>query len=292
MQQGMEYWREQVHKIFPDIQIDTIERHQEGLVNDVLIVNQAWVIRFTKTDWGEDLMDQEHKLLQLLQSKLSLATPRSEKRGDNVLVYPYLQGETFLRAIWAKASPMDQQALANRLGEFLRELHSINASSLDWEIPLTLAPVTRETWEDIYQRLLEHVNPLLQPYQEEWMRSLFETAFESENFFRFDPVLVHGDLAPYHILYSPEDHRLKAVIDFGTAGMGDPATDLGCLISSYGESLVEKIAGQYPQYDEYLPRARFYARAIELQWVLLGVETGETYWFTSHLGGARDVGQI
>jgi hypothetical protein len=32
-----------------------------------------------------------------------------------------------------------------------------------------------------------------------------------------------------------------------------------------------------------------YAQSIELQWVLLGLETGESFWFTAHIGGARDV---
>ena len=26
-----------------------------------------------------------------------------------------------------------------------------------------------------------------------------------------------------------------------------------------------------------------------LQWILLGIESGETFWFTAHLGGARDI---
>ena len=31
------------------------------------------------------------------------------------------------------------------------------------------------------------------------------------------------------------------------------------------------------------------AQAIELQWTLLGLETGELLWFRVHVGGARDV---
>jgi hypothetical protein len=41
--------------------------------------------------------------------------------------------------------------------------------------------------------------------------------------------------------------------------------------------------------EKYLARARFYAQSIELHWVLLGIETGEHFWFAAHLGGARDV---
>ena len=84
-------------------------------------------------------------------------------------------------------------------------------------------------------------------------------------------------------------HKITGLIDFGVAGIGDPASDLGSLISSYGESFVTEIQATYPHLDTLLPRARFYAQSIELQWVLLGIETGEAFWFTAHVGGARDI---
>jgi aminoglycoside 2''-phosphotransferase len=286
-----EYWHEQIHSVMPDLEIDSYELHQEGLVNDVLIVNNEWVIRFTKTEWGKELMAMENCLMRFVQPKVTLAVPYPKKYSEGIMVYPLLSGEPFLREFWAKAAPADKQKLADQLGQFLRELHGASSGGLDWEIPLTLAPVTRETWLDIHYRTIEKVNPLLLPHQIEWMETLFETALGTPGFFDFEPVLIHGDLAPYHILYSPEEKVLKAVIDFGVAGLGDPATDLGSLISIYGESLVSNIQPQYPQYEELLPRARFYAQAIEVQWVLLGVESGENYWFTAHLGGARDIGE-
>lgn len=290
MMDDVTYWHDQIHKVMPDLEIKGFEFHQEGLVNDVLIVNQQWVMRFTKTDWGEELMDLEHRLLQFLQTHLTLPVPRSEKKARNVLVYPHLKGETFMRETWIRADEARQQFLADQLGQFLRELHEAPIDQLDWEVPLTFAPVTRNTWVDIHERLLEKVHPLLLPHQIDWMEDLFTPALSTPNFFEFNPVLIHGDLTSYHILYSPEKESINAVIDFGTAGMGDPATDLGSLINSYGESLVARMAGVYPEYQDLLARARFYAKAIELQWVLTGVESGEVYWFTSHLGGARDIG--
>jgi hypothetical protein len=61
------------------------------------------------------------------------------------------------------------------------------------------------------------------------------------------------------------------------------------LLNYYGESLVSKLSKTYPELDKLMGRARFYAQAIELQWVLLGLESGEKYWFTSHLGNALDI---
>jgi aminoglycoside 2''-phosphotransferase len=282
--------RERVSDILPDIEIKTIQIHQEGLVNDVVIVNDTWVVRFTRTEFARELMDIEYQLLDLLQSQLSLSIPRPEKINPDVLIYPHLKGRDFTREIWGNSTEDEQRSLAEQLGNFLQELHTISTEDLTWDLPHTLAPVSHDTWVDIHERLIERVQPLLLPHQIDWMVALFEGPLSSAGFFDFDPVLIHGELTPYHILYSPEERRLNAVIDFGTAGLGDPAIDLGNLISNYGESLVEKIGNTYPNYPVLLDRARFYAHASELQWVLLGVESGEDYWFTAHLGGARDIG--
>lgn len=284
------YWHEQIHSVMPDLDIQTYELHQEGLVNDVLIVNNEWVVRFTKTAWGKELMELEDCLMRFLEPKLTMSVPSPVTRADGVLVYPLLHGDTFLRKIWDDAEEDQQQKLADQLGQFLSELHGVQTDDLEWEIPHTLAPVTRETWLDIYERIVEKVHPYLLPHQIDWVAELFEPALSNPDYFNFEPVLIHGDLAPFHILYSPEDKRLNAVIDFGVAGLGDPATDLGSLINIYGETLVQKLQRKYPDLPALLTRARFYAQAIELQWVLLGVESDEYYWFTAHLGGARDIG--
>jgi hypothetical protein len=52
---------------------------------------------------------------------------------------------------------------------------------------------------------------------------------------------------------------------------------------------VKKMHADYPGLDNYVPRARFYAQVLELEWVLRGLESKEFFWFTAHLGGARDI---
>jgi aminoglycoside 2''-phosphotransferase len=261
------------------------------VVNDVLIVNQQWVIRFTKSDYGKELIMLEDHLMHYLNPRVSLNVPFPVKRGDNVLVYELLGGRDFPRKLWKEAEPELKDRIAEQLGTFLRELHHAPEVMNDWEIPLTLAPVSLETWLDIQSRVVEKVYPLLLYYQVDWMDELFASAFDVEGFFDFDEVLIHGDLGPYHLLYDEAARRLNGVIDFGLAGLGDPATDLGSLIVHYGEGLVSRIKPFYPLYDKLLPRARFYAKAAEVHSALLGVETGENYWFTAHLGEARDIGE-
>lgn len=289
MVESESYWHQQVHQVMPDLEIKSLKLHREGLVNDVVIINDQWVIRFTKTEWGKEQMAIEAFLMRELQSRLTLSIPSPEMLQDGVLVYPLLRGKEFRREIWQGSDQAGQQRYADQIGQFLNELHGTDAGTMNLELPPTLAPITKETWEEIFERVVEIVYPHLLPHQIDWVDALFADAFNTPHFFDFQPALVHGDLAPYHILYSPEERRIKAVIDFGVAGMGDPATDLGSLINYYGESLVSKIKNTHPAMEKLLPRARFYAHAIELQWALLGVESGEYYWFTAHIGGARDI---
>jgi aminoglycoside 2''-phosphotransferase len=283
------YWHEQIHSIMPELEIVEYELHQEGLVNDVVIVNNEWVIRFTKTEWGKELMATEDRLLCFLKPKLTLSIPSPVVRANGAMAYPHLIGETFLRETWLAADTQKRQMLADQLGQFLNELHHVETDDLDGELPLCFAPVTRETWLEIHDRVVEKIYPLLLSHQIDWVESLFDPALSIPNFFEFSPALVHGDLAPYHLLFHPEEKRLTAVIDFGIAGLGDPATDLGSLLNYYGESLVGMIEKSYPDYATLISRARFYAQAVELQWVLLGIETEEKYWFTAHLGSAQDI---
>jgi aminoglycoside 2''-phosphotransferase len=289
MIEGESYWHQQIHNIMPDLEIRSLKLHREGLVNDVLIVNNQWVFRFAKTDWGKEQMATEGELMRFLGSQLPINIPSPEICLDDVIVYPLVKGKEFRREVWQNVDEAGQQAYADQLGGFLRELHGITTNGLGWEVPPTLAPVTQETWEEIYDRVVDSVYPHLLRHQVYWVDTLFRTALDSTGFFDFEPALVHGDLALYHILYSPEENRITGVIDFGVAGLGDPATDLGSLINCYGESLVGKMVNAYPEMKDLLPRARFYAQAIELQWALLGVESGEYYWFTAHIGGARDI---
>jgi len=230
--------------------------------------------------------------MAFLGPKLPFTIPKPVKWVDGVLVYPYIVGEIFVRDAWARADEDKKQGYADQLGSFLFELHTIDPGEMNWDVLDSYAPVTKETWVEIHDRVISQIYPLLLSHQIEWIENLFYPALTKPGFFDFDPAVVHGDLAPYHILYNPDEERLTAVIDFGVAGLGDPATDLGSLLNYYGESLVCKLEKTYPDLQKIIERARFFGQAIELQWVLLGLESNEKYWFTSHLGNARDIGLL
>jgi aminoglycoside 2''-phosphotransferase len=273
----------------PDLTIEQVERNEEGLINDVLIINQQLVFRFAKNENSARILESELKILDLIRSHIGLNVPTPVYRSSDCMVYPLLPGQPLTLKRVSTLDEKTQTTIAEQVGAFLSRLHMTDVSKVDWELPVTRAPVKREAWLDLQARARAKIVPLLQGYQLEWFEDLFAGVLENPSAANYAPVLIHGDLASYHFLFEEQAGKLSGVIDFGMAGLGDAASDIGGLINIYGESFVKKMRTVYPTLDDYLPRARFYAQLLELQWTLLGLETGETFWFTAHLGSARDI---
>jgi len=273
----------------PDLEIQQFEINNDGLVNDVAIVNGKYVFRFAKKKEYAEILHIEMKILDLIRTKIEVNVPTPIYNDEDCMVYPFLDGEPLLlEGIMA----LDESArirIAEDLGKFLFNLHTTDISEAEEELPPTLAPVTHERWLGIYHRVKETVYPLLWKHQVKWAERLFNSMLRDPRSFEYQPALIHGDLRPYHILIDSQNRKITGVIDFGVAGIGDPASDIGTLINTYGESFVVKMKNSYPNLEDFLPRARFYAQSIELQWVMLGIEFKENFWFAAHLGCARDI---
>ena len=280
---------QRIQAIMPDLSIEQVEKNEDGLINDVLIINKQLVFRFAKTGEYARLLANEMKILDLIRPHLGISVPTPVYRSADCMVYPLLGGQSLERKTVMGFDEAAQRNIAGQLGSFLYRLHTIDISNLDWELPSTRAPVKRERWVDIWGRVKEKIYPLMMKYQIQWADDLFNSVLEDPESDRYMPALIHGDLASYHILLDDLEPRITGVIDFGMGGIGDPASDIGNLISIYGETFVVKMGKAYPNLDRLLNRARFYAQLLELEWVLLGFETGETFWFTAHLGSARDI---
>lgn len=288
MSNNAETLRERVQGIMPDLEIEQFEINDEGLINDVVIVNEMYVFRFAKREYPSTL-DIEIRILDLIRPTVGVNVPTPIYHDEDCVVYPFLNGEPLLLERIIASDESTRIRMSEDLGKFLFTLHTMDISQVAKELPSTLAPVTHERWLDIYSRVKETVYPLLWQHQVRWAERLFNSMLTNPRFFEHKPALIHGDLRPYHILIDSQSCEITGVIDFGVAGIGDPASDIGTLINTYGESFVAKMKNTYPSLEEFMPRARFYAQALELQWVWLGIEFKENFWFVAHLGCPRDV---
>jgi aminoglycoside 2''-phosphotransferase len=280
---------QRIQAIMPELPVEHFERNNEGLINDVLIVNHNLVFRFAKNEKYARLLQSELKLLDLIRPRLNISVPSPVFTAPDTMVYPLLPGRPLSRLGLLRSPESVQDELAAQLGSLFHCLHTTPTQDLDWQIPATRAPVRREDWLKLQQDVKTQIYPLLQAYQIEWADDLFGRVLDDPSVAEYQPALIHGDLASYHILFDQPPPQITGLIDFGMAGMGDPASDIGNLINIYGETFVRRMRQTYPQLERFLPRARFYSQLIELEWILRGFESGERFWFTGHLGNSRDI---
>ena len=276
-----------IRQIAPDLTINSVSINSEGLLNDVLIVNGELIFRFPKHEYALKHVKDEARILRLLQSYITLPVPSPVYETDDCLAYRMIPGETLRRDMLMKLPPSDQQAVADQLAQFFKELHRVPINEI--ELPMADALMKYEGWTNAYGRIREKVFPLLLPHVRDWITEHFDSHLADRNNFEYELRLVDTDIPPYHIMYDNEKTRINGIIDFGCAGLGDPAIDFGVIIYNYGESFMERFYASYPEAETYVKRARFYAGAHEVRWLLTGLERNETWWFGVHVGSAKDM---
>src|SRR5215510_6490523 len=286
----LESYKKCIREIYPDLATKSISLNQEGLLNDVVIVNDELVFRFAKRDFGYKDPKEEARVLRLLRKYITLPIPVPFYDSHEVLAYRLIHGETLRRDMLMRLSEDDQQAIADQLAHFFKELHGIPVNEISaFEIPMADALMKYDGWVNAYQRIRDKVFPLLLPHARDWVEQHFEFHLADKNNFEYELKMVDTDVPAYHILFDRIKRRINGIIDFGCAGLGDPAIDFGVIIYDYGESFLEQFYNVYPEAETYLKRARFYAGAHEVRWLLTGIERNEPFWFAVHIGSAKDM---
>ena len=281
---------QKIKAVFPNLKISTIRVNTDGLINDVLIVNEDLVFRFPRNaDWGVKLFTNEIKVIELARKYVEIPLPQFEYKADDLAVYRFIKGDALRREDILNLTEKEQDKIADRLAVFLKQFHEIPESELKQN---KIAPSdvnrSRETWLKLFESVEKELFPSMMPHVRESVKEHFAPILADAQFMNYEPQLINGDIAPYHIIYDRERKRINGIIDFGTAGVGDAAADFSCMIFNYGESFLTKMAKSYPEIENGIDRARFWAGTLPLQWALSGYRTKNYWWNLVHIGGARD----
>lgn len=278
---------ERIRSIYPDLIIQTLDYNQDGLVNEVVVVNGELVCRFVKEKWGQALLKAEAEILDLLVRYVQIPIPRFEHLEKDFCSYRFIPGQPTTRNWLLRMGKQERLRILHQLGIFLTQIHAIPADGLG-NIPFSDAVRNHDDWLRLYAQIQEYLFPHLYRYQRDWVKEHFAPFLQGDLDMEYSPVLIHADMAVYHILHNPQTKALSGIIDFGTAGLGDPATDLAVFLVQYGESLAAQM--NYSRFEQLLPRARFWAGTMELQWALAGIKNSDKGLAVAHIGGARDIG--
>lgn len=169
-------------------------------------------------------VDKEHQWLPFLANNLDIAIPKPLNKGEPSAEYPWRWSiYAWIKGERLDAFPKEQEFLesvAISLARFFRQFHVI--STQDGPVAGThnyFRGAELAVYEDDFQSNLKvcknEIDIVL-------VKKIWEQAIST--CWQTSPVWVHGDISPGNLLI--EDAKLKAVIDFGCLGVGDPACDL------------------------------------------------------------------
>jgi aminoglycoside phosphotransferase (APT) family kinase protein len=168
-------------------------------------------------EWAEDI-PKELEWLPWLSGRLTMQIPEPVAGGEAASFYPFpwaiyrwIEGEPYSDEIVD-----DERKAARDLARFvaeLRKIEPVDGAPHGGREPLLQLDVETREAIDAAGGVIDRDGAT-----QAWERSLEAPKWDA------NPSWIHGDLLRPNLLV--ESGRLRAVIDFGGAGVGDPATDV------------------------------------------------------------------
>lgn len=275
-----------------------LHARSRGQNNDIVTIQTAsdgteLVFRFPRHPRAIEELAREATLLRALHGRLPLPIPdpmhislEPTEPGGVFMGYVRLPGVPLYRALLEALPGEGSRVIANQIGSFLVALHATPAETFD--PPPTVAN-DRETWERMYADVRTRLFPVMRPDACQQVAAHFESYLDDAASSAWAPTLIHGDFGPSNILYDASASSLSGIIDWSSAGFGDPATDLAALMSptGYDAGFADMLAAAYPPLAAQLPRANFYAGVFALQEALFGLDAGDVDAFEAGIAGYR-----
>ncbi|MDQ6681991.1 MAG: aminoglycoside phosphotransferase family protein [Chloroflexota bacterium] len=164
---------------------------------------------------------KEHRWLPYLAAHLPIRVPQPLELGQPGLGYPFAWsiGRWLDGQVLSLSHHTDSVRLARDLAAFLVALRRVPTAGGPSAGPLTLYRGTPlEHYVDEARRACRS----LSTRESVTVERVLDEAVESR--WKHEPVWFHGDIEADNVLL--RDGRLHAMLDFGCAGVGDPACDL------------------------------------------------------------------
>jgi aminoglycoside 2''-phosphotransferase len=282
-----------IHARYPALLIGSVRHESAGQRSNVLVINDTLVFRFPRTSAEIATLASEASILRAIRGRLPLPTPdpsyenlETRAVGTAFIGYPRLPGEPLWRETLLTQDQPLRHALAAQLAGFLQALHSVPTDALPGDLPVQDG---QAQWADLYSRIRDKLFPLMSPASRALLVRHFESYLDQADNASYPPVLRHGDFGPSNILFDASARTISGIIEFGSAGLGDPALDVASVMGpfGYGEAFARSFAEFYPAVETLLDRARFYAGTFAVQEALWGLEHGDPEAFNSAIAAYR-----
>ncbi|MET8848924.1 aminoglycoside phosphotransferase family protein [Amycolatopsis sp. NPDC004625] len=184
-----------------------------GTVNAVFRLGDRWTVRLPLTEGGAADIAKERQVLGAL-GELPVAVPAAVAVGEPAEGYPWpwaVHG-------WLDGSPAREGRAAAGLAEFVLAVRANRAAGPPARRGRPLSTVDSAT-----RGAIGKLSRTSEPFDPEAALAVWAEALDAP-LWTGPPSWLHSDLMPSNLLL--RDGRLTGVLDWATAGLGDPACDL------------------------------------------------------------------
>ena len=189
-----------VDEQFPQWSDLPLVRAGDGTVNAIYRLGDELSVRLPRRS---EVDDREEAILRALDSRLPVEIPRFVARGRELVVHTWLEGE-----------PPDGPLPADEVAELILALRAVDPAGAPEPEYGRGRPLAER--DAAFRSALERVDA--PGALELWEEALRAPAWHGP------PVWIHCDLDGRNVLV--RDGRLAGVLDWGGAGVGDPALDV------------------------------------------------------------------
>jgi len=186
-----------------------------GQVNQVFLIDDAYVLRIGAREDAFQRLKRETELLQSLINKIPVPKIFAFGQQDGFVyqIQQYLPGQK-LYLLWKNLRPETQDRLAAELASYLKILHSMPPASPGYA---SHDGQRYDTWEDLISKQFKHTQEEIESLNIRMVPGFIEMAV---NYFNENkqvladsaPALIHGDLTLVNILV--DQGRISAILDF------------------------------------------------------------------------------
>ena len=210
-----------------DVDPGSIRVNEAGLDYRVAYAREVegphWVLRIPRRTGLATGAKAEALMLDLVRDRLEPAVPQWRIHTEDLIAYPLLPGEPALTIDGGEPTfhvDVASQSFARAYGELVGQLHQVSLADV------ARAGLPTPTIEEVRAARAEELARVAGEFRiaaelrERWDAWLADTECWPE-----EPVFTHGELYHAHILVADEG-TITGVLDWTTAGVGDPAKDL------------------------------------------------------------------
>lgn len=244
-----------------------------------------WIVLQAKHDHASSCLKTVQQILPALTPTLPCDVPDvqalGQKEGKNFLVYPRISGVPLLSERFDVLNASQKDALAEQLARFVLQLRSFPVDqAISAGMPVSFHPFcaedTRFRLGDVSALLsedlmrLEHSDVVSSAELKKLIDVRTELLKHTQD---VQPVLLHTELSPPHLLLDSAQGTLQGVIDFNNMFVGHPDREFLYMYEACGAEFVQKILGHIPDSDaarvlEHLQLLHIWHTVLKLQWAI------------------------